>query len=179
MLDFVCEKSEKIGGKDKVVEIDESKFRKRKYNRDHRVEGQWVFGGVERGTGRLFLVAVHDRSMETLMRCIEEWIESGTTIYSDGWKSCKDLGKEGFEHLTVNHSINFMDSESGCHINTIESTWRHVKASLPSYNRKSDFEFYLAVYIFYHFCFEVGEDSFNIFVEFVRNVRWEERKISL
>src|SRR5580765_7546825 len=35
---------EKLGGVDKVVEIDESKFGKRKYHRGHRVEGQWVFG---------------------------------------------------------------------------------------------------------------------------------------
>jgi hypothetical protein len=49
-----------MGGEGKVVEIDESKFRKRKYHRGHYVKGQWVFGGIERGTGRTFLVAVHD-----------------------------------------------------------------------------------------------------------------------
>ena len=36
--------TEKLGGENKVVQIDESKFGKRKYN---RVEGKWVFGGVE------------------------------------------------------------------------------------------------------------------------------------
>ncbi|KCZ79723.1 hypothetical protein H312_02894 [Anncaliia algerae PRA339] len=38
----------KIGGEGVVVELGESKFGKRKYNRGHRVEGAWVFGGVER-----------------------------------------------------------------------------------------------------------------------------------
>ncbi len=36
-----------IGGEGIIVEIDESKFGKRKYNRGHRVEGVWVVGGVE------------------------------------------------------------------------------------------------------------------------------------
>ena len=35
-----------IGDDDIVVEIDESKFGKRKYNRGHRVDGVWVIGGL-------------------------------------------------------------------------------------------------------------------------------------
>ena len=38
----------KIGGNGVIVEIDESKFGKRKYHRGHRVEGVWVVGGIER-----------------------------------------------------------------------------------------------------------------------------------
>ncbi|KCZ75088.1 hypothetical protein H311_03940, partial [Anncaliia algerae PRA109] len=37
-----------IGGDDIIVEIDESKFGKRKFNRGRKVEGVWVFGMVER-----------------------------------------------------------------------------------------------------------------------------------
>ena len=36
-----------IGGEGIIVEIDESKFGKRKYHRGHQVEGVWVIGGVE------------------------------------------------------------------------------------------------------------------------------------
>uniref|UniRef100_A0A915CXL8 Transposase n=1 Tax=Ditylenchus dipsaci TaxID=166011 RepID=A0A915CXL8_9BILA len=38
-----------------LVEIDESKFDRRKYNRGHRVEGSWVFGGISRSTGECLL----------------------------------------------------------------------------------------------------------------------------
>jgi hypothetical protein len=60
-----------MGGERKAVEIVESKFRKRKYHWGHYVKGRWVFGGVERGTGRTFLVIVRDRSAETLISFIK------------------------------------------------------------------------------------------------------------
>ena len=53
--------SEPIGGAGKRVQIDESKFGKRKYHRGHRVEGQWVFGGIEEDTRRCFMVPVEKR----------------------------------------------------------------------------------------------------------------------
>ena len=57
-----------IGGDGIIVEIDEYKLGKRKYNRGHRVEGVWVLGGVERTDSRkVFLVEVPDRSAETLL----------------------------------------------------------------------------------------------------------------
>ncbi|GFS82309.1 transposable element Tcb1 transposase [Trichonephila clavipes] len=59
-----------------------------------QIERQWVFGGVERGTGKMFLVAVHGRTKETLIGLIQEWIKPGTTINSDCWKSYKTWGEE-------------------------------------------------------------------------------------
>ena len=41
-------KNFKIGGRNKTVEMDETKIAKRKNNRGHTVEGAWVIGGVER-----------------------------------------------------------------------------------------------------------------------------------
>jgi hypothetical protein len=54
--------SGKIGGPNKIVKIDESKFGQRKYRRGHPDKGQWVFGGVERDSGRTFFVPVPDRT---------------------------------------------------------------------------------------------------------------------
>ena len=58
-----------------------------KYQRGKRVDGVWVFGGVERESGKCFLVTVVNRTAATLMTDIQKWILPGTTIYSDCWKS--------------------------------------------------------------------------------------------
>ena len=62
---------EQIGGNNIIVEIDESKFGKRKYNRGKRVEGQWVFGGIEKeNKEKCFMVCVQERSAATLIPII-------------------------------------------------------------------------------------------------------------
>jgi transposase-like protein len=91
MLVYLEGCSEKIGGPKKTVEIDESKFGRRKYHRGNPVKGQWVFGGVERESGGTFLAPVPDRSADTLMNVIDAWIKPGTTIISDCWAAYRDL----------------------------------------------------------------------------------------
>jgi len=65
MLDFLAGSSQKISGPNQIVEVDESKIGQRKCNRGHPVQGHWVSGGVERGSGRTFLVPVADRTANT------------------------------------------------------------------------------------------------------------------
>ena len=130
------------------------------------MKGQWVFGGVQRGTGRTFLVAVHDRSAETLIGLIKR-ILPGTTIISDCWAAYNSLRDEGYTHFTVNHSITFVDKATGAHTDTIESTWKHVKAILSLYNRKADYVFFLAEYMFRQKCKAEDVDPFCKFIEIV------------
>jgi transposase-like protein len=135
MLLFMENSSVKIGGPNKTVEIDESKFGRRKYHRGHPVKGQWVFGGVESEPSRIFLVPMRDRTSDTLMGIINDWIEPGTTVISDCWAAYRNLESEGYTHRTVNHSIHFVDPDTGAYTNTIESTFRSVKVFLGQYNR--------------------------------------------
>ena len=107
MFDSYILNAEPLGGPGEIVEIDESKFGKRKYHRGHHVEGQWVFGGYQRSDGRVFMVPVEDRSKDTLLPIIQDWIKPGTTIISDCWKAYDCLGYEEYEHLRVNHSLTF------------------------------------------------------------------------
>lgn len=51
------------------------------------MEGVWVFGGVERDTGKCFLEAVPDRTEKTLIGLIKKWIKPGTIIISDCWRA--------------------------------------------------------------------------------------------
>ena len=107
-----CE--EKIGGPDRV-QIDESKFGKRKYHRGHRVEGQWVFGGIEEGSQKSFLFAVDDRSEATLLP-----VANHTNIHRRGHNhNIRLLEKHSYKHLTVNHSKGFMNKD-GNYTNKIE-----------------------------------------------------------
>ncbi|KAJ4425501.1 hypothetical protein ANN_27695 [Periplaneta americana] len=166
-LDWVYEHRQAIGGPGTIVEIDESKFGRRKYNRGRLIEGQWVFGGVERGNPtNFFMEPVQNRDAETLVNLIQEWILPGTTIVSDCWKAYITLQNQGFLHLRVNHSVEFVDTaDSGeihienlrrlagehitIHTQNIERKWSTVKYSIPAFGRrKQHFEGYFAEYIF-------------------------------
>ena len=121
-----------IGGPGSIVEIDESKFGRRKYNRGRYVDGHWVFGGIERGTGDCFMVEVADRSASTLLPIIFTHVRPGTTIISDEWRAYSSLASRGMIHLTVNHSLNFVNPSNGAHTQSIESTWSQIKRMIRS-----------------------------------------------
>ena len=51
---IACLDSKPIGGPGHIIEIDESKFGKRKFHRGKRVDGVWVFGSIDRETKEFF-----------------------------------------------------------------------------------------------------------------------------
>ena len=89
------------------------------------------------------------RDSATLVPLIKEYVEAGSTIITDCWKAYDCLSREDFQHLTVNHSINFVDPETGAHTQNVECQWWQIKRSLPSTHTRSDdaFGFYLAEYM--------------------------------
>ena len=94
-----------------AIETDESKFGKTKFNRGRYIEGQWVFGGICR-----------QRDKDTLLPFIRAHILPGTCVMSDMWKAYDCLKDEGYTHLTVNHSLNFVDPDTGVHTQCIQNT---------------------------------------------------------
>jgi len=72
IYNYMMLNSTTVGGFGKFVEIDEIKIEKRKYNKVyHSVEGQWVFGDSEAGSGNCFLEAFSDRIEKTLLSMIK------------------------------------------------------------------------------------------------------------
>lgn len=70
-----------------VIGIDEAKFGKLKYNSGLWIEGQWVFGGIQRDTGNCSLVLVETRDAATLLGILKECVLIGKTIVRDCWKA--------------------------------------------------------------------------------------------
>lgn len=177
-VEILTKNCERIGGVNKIVEIDESKFGKRKYHRGKRVDGVWVFGGIERDSGRCFFVKVNDRKADTLLPIIQTYIAPGTTIISDCWAAYNRIGELGYTHLTVNHSKNFKDPQTGACTNTIEGQWHHLKNSLPRHGtRKPLLETYFAEYCVRQKYLKNSADPFLCFLQLVTKVYKCERPL--
>jgi hypothetical protein len=128
--------------------------------------------GVERESGKTFLVP--DRTADTLIDVLTAWIEPSTDIISDSWAAYRNLEAHGYTHQTVNHSIGFVDLRTGAHTNTIESTWRHVKAFLNPFNRQADYIDSLAHYMFQAKCRELGVGQFTAFIKIAADTDWSD-----
>ena len=124
----------RLGGVGKFVEVDESKFgHKRKYNRGRCVgDHPWIVGIIERGSKKVTLLKVLNRKATTLVSEIERVVEPGTTIITDKWAGYSSLSQRGYTHLTVNHSENFVDPNTGAHTQNIEGFWAHSKQFLKA-----------------------------------------------
>ena len=129
VLDIGSGANRKSGGPGHIVEIDESKFGKRKYNRGRRVVGKWILGGYCRTTHEIFLVECTDnkRNHHTLLRLIKQNVRPGTIILTDKWKGYNALARHGYTHLVVNHRQGFVDPTTRVHTNTCEGMWFHAK----------------------------------------------------
>ena len=135
-LDTLYETTGPIGGPWHVVQIDESKVGKRKYNVRRIVEGFWVLGMFDIGTINCQPVATafhleicpnNLRDEETLIQLIQKHVGLETTIFSDQWRSYINLEQYGYNHLTVNHSTNFVYPDTLAHTQAIEANWRPMK----------------------------------------------------
>ena len=118
-------------GQKAIVEIDESLFFKRKYNRGRLNESQWYVGGIERGTRNCFIVPVPNRKSETMKQILETFILPGSIVITDCWraygKAISEMDSD-LVHSTINHSLNFVDpNDPQIHTQNIEGLWSRLK----------------------------------------------------
>ncbi|CAF0765448.1 unnamed protein product [Brachionus calyciflorus] len=123
-----------LGDTGRIVEIDESMYCKVKHwkGKDLGREQVWVFGLVERlnsdNESKFCLEIVKNRDALTLIKIICNTCEPETLIFSDSWSSCNKIKDfKNFKHMTVNHSVNFVDPATGTCTNKIESLWNSCK----------------------------------------------------
>jgi hypothetical protein len=76
-----------VGGKDEVVEIDETFIGKIKYNRGRLHSQKIIFGGISRITKKIFMKVIPKRKKPTLKHAIESFIVPNSTVYTDTWSS--------------------------------------------------------------------------------------------
>lgn len=114
-----------------VVEIDESYFGKRqKYNRGRATAAKvWVFGAVDRESGKLLLKCVPNRRKVTLLPILQKHVSSKAKIHHDNFSTYRKLEEVGFSHGAVNHSKEFVSQDGIC-TNTIEGVWGLVKSRI-------------------------------------------------
>ena len=68
---------------------------------------QWCFGLMERGTHNVIIIPVADRTANTLLPLIEEWVEGGSMIMSDRWAPYGGIQHLNglYIHQAVNHRV--------------------------------------------------------------------------
>lgn len=87
-------------------------------------------------TSKGYMCIIPNRSQNTLLQIIREKCLPGTTIWSDQWLGYKNINSVlGFYHTTVNHSQVFVCTETGVHIQSIESYWNKQKYRMKKKKR--------------------------------------------
>ncbi|CAH8588855.1 unnamed protein product [Schistosoma intercalatum] len=123
-----------FGGVGCIVQIDETVVRKRKYNRGRSIEEEWVLGIYDRSTQKGHFQKVRNRQANTIIPIIQEYVQLGTTIYTDDWRGYRCLHRLGYVHHVVVHKRHFVDPTTGVHTNNIGAMWSRLKEFLRPYH---------------------------------------------
>ena len=133
-----------FGGPGIRVQCDETYFTRAHGGKGRRVRQHsfWVFGIVEHGMPasfnrqNLFLgsnlswfTKVAQRNAPTLKRLIQKYVRPHSSVETDLWAAYQNMPQlpQQYNHLVVNHSINFVDPITGANTQTVESKNGQVK----------------------------------------------------
>lgn len=137
-------KSMKLGN---GIEADESYFgpKRIRAKRERGASRKIIVLGLLKRGDRVYTQVIKKAEKKQIMPVIRRVVQSGSDIYSDGWKSYNALAVYGYNHKKVRHSENEFARPDGTHINGIESFWSWTKRRLSKFNgiKKEDFSRYL------------------------------------
>lgn len=129
------------------IEVDESYFgAKRVRGKRGRGAGKKIIVlGLLKREGKVYTQIINTAEKSEIMPIIRRVVNSGSDIYTDGWKSYKALAVYGYNHKKVMHSKNEFARPDGTHINGVESFWSWAKRRLAKFNGipKSQFGIHL------------------------------------
>jgi transposase-like protein len=121
-----------------------------------RGRGTWdsdrlpVFGLLCRG-GEARLFVLRNVQTETIRPIVEQMVQRGARVYTDGYCIYHFLSREGYQHCAVNHGAGEyaldLDGDGKCevHCNTIECTWSWLRQMIRTYRGVS--KVYLPLYV--------------------------------
>uniref|UniRef100_A0A8R1DJY9 DDE_Tnp_IS1595 domain-containing protein n=1 Tax=Caenorhabditis japonica TaxID=281687 RepID=A0A8R1DJY9_CAEJA len=123
-----------IGGSGKVVEIGESVIQARKHAKVTTLNEEYilVLGGIERGTHRIWMHTVPNRTKETFNATIGKHVDKESTVITNMFPAFDDLGKMCNRHEMLNQSIeSYRFTEDGLEVSTglIENAWTRLKSN--------------------------------------------------
>ncbi|KAF1764660.1 hypothetical protein GCK72_004609 [Caenorhabditis remanei] len=138
----IVKRYEVIGGRGKVVQVDESAVHTRKYGRGEKQrELTWILRAIEDGSRNCMMQIVPNRTKAVMVPLIRSWIDGQSEVHTDCHKSYGTLSRYFSAHQTVNHNKEFkkvMSDGTIVHTNTIESLWKRVKQPLKEGNGTSE-----------------------------------------
>jgi len=128
----------------------------RKRGLKRRGRGTWdsdrlpVFGLLCRG-GEARLFVLRNVQTATIRPIVEQMVQRGARVYTDGYSIYHFLSREGYRHQAVNHGAGEyaldLDGDGRCevHCNTVECTWSWLRQMVRAYRGVS--KVYLPLYV--------------------------------
>ncbi|BHF83519.1 hypothetical protein SprV_0902666200 [Sparganum proliferum] len=131
----VCSKAllkevKELGGPGVEVQVHETLINRSKGNVGRPEMENWILGMYDTSQRRALFEQVEDRSWPSLRAVITKWVARGSVIVTDDWGAYRHLPTEGYEHLIVKHSRQFVDPVTGRHTNSIKAYWSQIKRKL-------------------------------------------------
>jgi transposase-like protein len=135
-LAMQAENLDKIDG---AVEVDETfiggkarnmhKVRRAKKIKGRGASGKAIVVGIlDRKSRKVRAKVVKDNSQATLTQMIKDYVELGSTVYTDEHDGYNKLTTEEFKHLVIKHAETYVNAS--IHTNGIENFWSLLKRSI-------------------------------------------------